>query len=231
MLVRLIIILLSLIICRVTVFSQDIYKELRNKMVIEQIEQRGITNETTLMAIRRVPRHLFVPEKMIPFAYEDRPLSIGYGQTISQPFIVAYMTSILNLSRSFRVLEVGTGSGYQAAVLAEIIDTVYTIEIIPELARNAAIKFRELAYNNIICRQGDGFYGWPSNSPFDVVIVTAAVEEIPAPLIQQLKDGGKMIIPVGSGNLPQYLMLINKKNQKITREKLIPVRFVPFLRE
>ena len=211
--------------------SQDSYKNQREKMVEEQIEQRGITDAITLNAMRLVPRHLFVPEKMIPYAYEDRPLAIGYGQTISQPFIVAYMTSIINPSHHFKILEVGTGSGYQAAVLAEIVDTIYTIEIIPELAINASRTFNKLGYKNIISKQGDGYFGWSEHSPFDAIIVTAAVEEIPEPLIKQLKNGGKMIIPVGAKNLPQSLMLITKKKQKIVQEYLIPVRFVPFLRE
>jgi protein-L-isoaspartate(D-aspartate) O-methyltransferase len=200
-------------------------------MVREQIEMRGITDSQTLIAMKKVPRHLFVPEEMKTYAYEDRPLPIGYSQTISQPFIVAYMTASILPRPDFKVLEIGTGSGYQAAVVAEIVDSVFTIEIVPELAEQAKSTFRALNYNNIICRKGDGFHGWPEHSPFDAILVTAAIDEIPGPLIDQLKEGGKMIIPVGAVNSPQNLVLITKKRSGISTETLIPVRFVPFIRE
>lgn len=185
----------------------------------------------TLEAMRKVERHLFVPSDLINKAYEDGPLPIGYGQTISQPYIVAYMTQIIDPKPYFKVLEIGTGSGYQAAILAEIVDKVYTIEIIPELGATAGKRLKELDYRNIELVIADGYYGLEEHAPYDAIIVTAAAEHIPPALIQQLKEGGKMIIPVGSPFLVQTLMLIEKKKGKISSTSLMPVRFVPFTRK
>jgi protein-L-isoaspartate(D-aspartate) O-methyltransferase len=163
-------------------------------------------------------------------AYDDRPLPIGYGQTISQPYIVAYMTELVKPQADHRVLEIGTGSGYQAAVLAGIVDTVYTIEIITELEIVAAERLKKLGHKNVKVKNADGYYGWEEYSPFDAIVVTAAAEYIPPPLIAQLKDGGTMVIPVGSPFFVQTLMLVEKQGEEITTESLIPVRFVPFKR-
>ncbi len=203
----------------------------RHRMVESQIELRDITHAATLAAMRKVPRHLFVPAELRPQAYGDHPLPIGHGQTISQPYIVACMTGQLAPTRSMRVLEIGTGSGYQAAVLAEICAEVFTIEIVPELADQAARLLHELGYKNIHSRTGDGWEGWPEAAPFDAIIVTAAPATIPPALIEQLKDGGRMIIPVGPRAGAQDLMLVTKKAGKISQRPLIPVRFVPFVRE
>lgn len=207
------------------------YAELRKEMVERQIRDRGISHQGTLKAMMKVPRHEFVPEYQKPYAYEDRPLSIGSNQTISQPYIVAYMTEAIDPQKSDKVLEIGTGSGYQAAVLAEIVDQVYTIEIIPELAARAEETFKKLGYENIYARTGDGYAGWPGEAPFDAIIVTAAPEEVPPPLIEQLKENGRMIIPVGPVHRVQYLQLLTKKNGKLKIKNLLPVRFVPFTRE
>ncbi len=207
------------------------YEEERRKMVFSQIQRRGISDQATLKAMGRVQRHQFVPSDLIKFAYHDGPLRIGYGQTISQPYIVAYMTEKLKLQPEHRVLEIGTGSGYQAAVLAEIVDTVYTVEIIPQLAARTSAKMQLLGYKNIHTRQVDGFHGWAEEAPFDAIIVTAAASFIPPPLLDQLKEGGRMIIPVGPSFGAQYLLIIVKKNGKIRTKTDIPVRFVPFTRK
>lgn len=207
------------------------YKDLRNNMVREQIEARGIKHRPTLEAMRKVERHLFVPLQYRKYAYSDTPLPIGYEQTISQPFMVAYMTQVLDLKANDRVLEIGTGSGYQAAVLAEIVNEVYTIEIIKELGIQAKKLMRELGYDNVEVIIGDGYKGLKAKAPFDAIIVTAAAEEIPPPLIEQLKEGGKMVIPVGSPSMVQVLKLVEKKNGKIFTTYLTDVRFVPFTRE
>jgi protein-L-isoaspartate(D-aspartate) O-methyltransferase len=212
-------------------FSDDPYKAQRERMVKTQIEERGIKDKATLKAMRNVRRHLFVPENIQRNAYEDRPLPIGYGQTISQPYIVGYMTEVVNPKPGQKILEIGTGSGYQAAVLAEIVDKVYTIEIITELADSSSRLLKELEYKNIKVKNADGYYGWEEYAPFDAIVVTAAAEYIPPPLIEQLKDGGKMVIPVGSPFLTQYLMLVEKSGEKITTRNLLPVRFVPLTRE
>ncbi len=167
-------------------------------MVKLQIENRGINNQPTLKSMRTVPRDKFVPPNLIERAYDDGPLPIGYGQTISQPYIVAFMTAAIDPEKEFKVLEIGTGSGYQAAVLSGIVSDVYTIEIITELYNSASKRLRNLGYKNVICKNADGYFGWKDFAPFDAIIVTAAAEYIPPPLIEQLKDGGKMIIPVGS---------------------------------
>lgn len=212
-------------------FCQDAYKGLRENMVKNQIEARNVYNAPTLKAMRAVPRHEFVPPEMRSYAYEDRPLAIGNGQTISQPYIVAFMTSVIKPKPEDKILEIGTGSGYQAAVLAEIVRDVYTIEIIPELAEQAEKKFRDLNYQNIHTRIGDGYHGWPEEAPFDAIIVTAAPDEIPAPLIEQLKEGGKLVIPVGPKYSVQSLQLVTKKKGKASITNLFPVRFVPFTRD
>ena len=208
----------------------DKYSSLRESMVKEQIIDRGISDRATLNALRKVPRHLFVPADISGEAYDDNPLPIGYGQTISQPYIVAYMTEVSKPSAKKKVLEIGTGSGYQAAILAEIADTVYTIEIIPELAKEASDRFRKLGYKNIIARYGDGYKGWPEHSPFDIIIVTAAAEKIPQPLLDQLAENGRLVIPVGGPYAVQELVLVVKKNGKTESKRLTYVRFVPFKR-
>lgn len=212
-------------------FTQDDYKAKRKKMVETQLIRRGITDQSTLESMVKVPRHRFVPAKIVNYAYNDSPLQIGYGQTISQPYIVAFMTEILQLDKNSIVLEVGTGSGYQAAVLAEIVDSVYTIEIIKELGIAADKRLKNLGYKNITVKLADGYYGWRDHKPFDAIIVTAAAEYIPPPLIKQLKEGGKMIIPVGSPFLTQQLLLVEKKNGKTRTTNLMFVRFVPFTRK
>jgi len=210
--------------------QDDKYKNDRESMVKLQIENRGIDNQPTLKSMKTVPRDKFVPPNLIDRAYDDGPLPIGYGQTISQPYIVAYMTAAIDPEKEFKVLEIGTGSGYQAAVLSEIVSDVYTIEIITELYNSASKRLRNLGYKNVICKNADGYYGWKDFAPFDAIIVTAAAEYIPPPLIKQLKDGGKMIIPVGSPFLNQTLILIKKDGEDITTTALLPVRFVPFTR-
>ncbi|OGU68863.1 MAG: protein-L-isoaspartate O-methyltransferase [Ignavibacteria bacterium RBG_16_36_9] len=210
--------------------QEDKYFKTREEMVNDQIESRGISNQPTLDAMKKVSRHKFVPPNLLDRAYDDGPLPIGYGQTISQPYIVAYMTSVIDPKPDNIVLEIGTGSGYQAAVLAEIIDSVFTIEIVTELYRSSEKRLKELGYKNVLCKNADGYYGWKKYAPFDAIIVTAAAEYIPPPLIEQLKDGGKMIIPVGSPFLNQTLILVEKNGVEITTTSLLPVRFVPFTR-
>ena len=183
-------------------------------------------------AIATVPRHQFVPDDQRAHAYENRPLSIGHGQTISQPYIVAIMTDLLKLKPGDRVLEIGTGSGYQAAILAPLTETVFTIEIIEPLARQAQARFRRLGYANIRSRIGDGYYGWEEHGPFDAIIVTAAADHVPPPLIKQLKPGGRMVIPVGGRFLTQQLVLVSKDDdQHVTTRQILPVRFVPLTGE
>ncbi|MDI1247314.1 MAG: protein-L-isoaspartate(D-aspartate) O-methyltransferase [Lacunisphaera sp.] len=211
--------------------APDPWQARRILMVEKQLELREISHPATLAAMRQVPRHRFVPADLQPQAYDDHPLPIGHGQTISQPYIVACMTEQLAPTRTTRVLEIGTGSGYQAAVLAEICAEVYTIEIIPDLADQAATVLRSLGYKNIKARTGDGWKGWPEAAPFDAIIVTAAPDTIPPALLAQLKDGGRMIIPVGPKAGAQDLVLVTKRAGKITQRPVIPVRFVPFVRE
>jgi len=199
-------------------------------MVRVQIERRGINDPSVLEAMRSVPRHRYVPDVQSDMAYGDFPLPIGYGQTISQPYIVAYMTEVIEPAAGQRVLEIGTGSGYQASVLAEIVDEVYTIELVPELANRASELLSTLEYDNVLAKNADGYFGWPEMAPFDAIVVTAAAAYIPPPLIEQLKDGGRMIIPVGSPFLTQTLMLVEKSRGKVTTHSLLPVRFVPFRR-
>jgi protein-L-isoaspartate(D-aspartate) O-methyltransferase len=199
-------------------------------MVRKQIAGQGITDTTTLRAMRTVPRHEFVPERYRDQAYGDHPLPIGYGQTISQPYIVAYMTEIIQPRPGMKVLEVGTGSGYQAAILAEAGCEVYTIEIFRALATSAKERLARLGYRSVKVRHGDGHFGWPEEAPFDAIVVTAAAGYIPPDLIAQLKPGGRMVIPVGSVYGVQNLILVQKDQDGNTRTRnLLPVRFVPLL--
>ncbi|MFN2432695.1 MAG: protein-L-isoaspartate(D-aspartate) O-methyltransferase [Gemmatimonadota bacterium] len=202
----------------------------RSRMVEEQIAERGVDDRGVLDALGTVPRHRFVPERLADLAYADRPLPIGHGQTISQPYIVAFMTETLELEPSDRVLEVGTGSGYQAAVAGELADSVYTIEIVEPLAASAAERLRALGYGNVVTRQGDGYFGWEEHAPFDAVIVTAAAGHVPPPLVEQLRPGGRMVIPVGGAFQLQHLVLVSKaEDGTVTTRNLLPVRFVPLL--
>jgi protein-L-isoaspartate(D-aspartate) O-methyltransferase len=202
----------------------------REAMVRSQIAARGVTDPATLRAMGAVQRHRFVPENLLGDAYDDRPLPIGYGQTISQPYIVAAMTESIRPRPEHRVLEIGTGSGYQAAILAEIVRNVFTVEIIPELGGTARERLRNLGYRNAEVRIADGYDGWPEQAPFDAIVVTAATEYIPPSLLKQLKEGGRMIIPVGAPFFTQTLMLVEKRGGEITTRQLMPVRFVPFRR-
>jgi protein-L-isoaspartate(D-aspartate) O-methyltransferase len=201
----------------------------RAKMVHEQMEKRGIRDQDVLRAIRAVPRHEFVPEESRSAAYEDRPLGIGYGATISQPYIVAAMTELLDVSPDHRVLEIGTGSGYQAAVLSMLVDTVYSIEIVPELASSSKQTLQRLGYRNVHVRAGDGYRGWPEHAPFDRIILTAAPPEVPQALIDQLRPGGKLVAPVGDPG-EQYLLVIDKgRDGRVQRRSVFPVMFVPMV--
>ncbi len=223
-------VLLAVIAANVSLgHGQDVFTKAREQMVQEQIIARDVNDTATLRAMRKVPRHQFVPPGQIENAYGDFPLPIGEGQTISQPYIVALMTELAKPRKGQRILEVGTGSGYQAAVLAEIVDSVFTIEIVPELARSAGDRLRRLGYRNILVRLGDGYLGWPEHAPFDAILVTAAAEHVPQPLVDQLKDGGLMVIPVGEVWAIQTLMLLRKQGKKIVSEEKIPVRFVPLI--
>jgi protein-L-isoaspartate(D-aspartate) O-methyltransferase len=189
-------------------------------------------NPSVMKVMAQVPRHEFVPASQKRFAYQNRPLPIGHGQTISQPYIVALMTDLLKVNADSKVLEVGTGSGYQAAILSGLVDSVYTIEIIKPLAEQARERLRRLAYENVHVRTGDGYYGWPEQKPFDVIIVTAAASHVPPPLIKQLKPGGRMVIPVGSRFMTQELLLISKQQDgKLITRQILPVMFVPLTGE
>ncbi len=202
----------------------------RDKMVRTQITDRGILNPAIIKAMKKVPRHLFVPVGSEYQAYGDYPLPIGYGQTISQPYVVAYMTEVVKPAGNKKALEIGTGSGYQAAVLAEIVDTVYTIEIIPELADESKERFKLLGYTNIVGKWGDGYSGWLEHAPYDIIVVTAAAHEIPQPLIDQLAENGRLVIPVGENSAVQELILVEKADGKIKNKRLTSVRFVPLKR-
>lgn len=205
------------------------FKTMREKMVETQIKARGVKDPRVLSAMLKVERHLFVPKEYQTSAYADQPLPIGEGQTISQPYIVALMTELLELKGEERILEIGTGSGYQAAILAELVKEVYTIEIIEPLASTAKDLLFALGYKNIHVKAGDGYLGWPEVSPFDAIIVTAAPDHIPKPLIDQLKEGGRMVIPVGAYS--QELKKIVKRSGKIETADIIPVIFVPMTGE
>ncbi len=200
-------------------------------MLEEQLIPRGITDKATIFAMGKIPREVFVPASQKHFAYDDRPLPIGEGQTISQPFMVAFMTQALHLKTSDRVLEIGTGSGYQAAVLSQMIDSVYTIEIIDTLAQQAIQRIKSLHINNIAFKIGDGYFGWQEKAPFDAIVVTAGAESLPLFLVEQLAENGRMIIPLGPHKGIRQLVLLRKKNGKIKSKVLMPVRFVPFVRE
>jgi protein-L-isoaspartate(D-aspartate) O-methyltransferase len=205
------------------------FEKLRNKMVEEQLKSRNIKSQAVLDAMRSVERHLFVPEDSQSRAYYDAPLPIGLDQTISQPYIVAYMTEQLEPFGGKKILEIGTGSAYQAAILAHLGSEVYTVELLEAHAINAEKLLEKLNYKNVKVKQGNGFLGWPEEAPFDAIIVTAAPSKIPEKLVEQLKDGGKMILPVGPPHMVQYLRLITKSGGRITDRELLPVRFVPML--
>jgi protein-L-isoaspartate(D-aspartate) O-methyltransferase len=228
--VKIILIIFFSMLWNSSIPQKDKYMEARKNMVKDQISVRGITDKDILEAMRKVPRHLFVPAEYQNDAYGDYPLPIGYGQTISQPYIVAYMSELAQPDKKKKVLEIGTGSGYQAAVLAEITDTVYTVEIVHELALESAARLKKLGYNNVVVKAGDGYYGWTEHAPFDIIIVTAAPDEIPQPLVEQLAENGRLVIPVGKSYDLQDLILVVKKNGKIEKKRLAPVRFVPFRR-
>src|SRR6516162_10810806 len=202
----------------------------RQKMVEQQLRPRGIHDERVLMAMMKVPREEFVPENLRDQAYQDSALPIGHDQTISQPYIVAFMTEQLRPRPSDRVLEIGSGSGYQAAILAELVANVYTIDIVEPLARTAEATLQRLEYKNVLVKVGDGYKGWPEEAPFDAIIVTCAPEKVPQPLVDQLKEGGRMIIPVGE-RFAQQLYLLEKKNGQLKESATLPVRFVPMVRE
>jgi len=210
--------------------APDPFTVQRLRMVDTQIAARGVTDPLVLQAMRKVPRHLFVERRYWDAAYGDHPLPIGFGQTISQPYIVALMTEKVQVRPGTRVLEIGTGSGYQAAVLAEITDHVYTIEIIEPLAEQARDRLRKLGYARLQTRTADGYFGWLEAAPFDAILVTAAPDHVPPPLLTQLKDGGRMVVPVGPPGLVQTLWLITRRGDQNTFENLGPVLFVPLRR-
>lgn len=210
--------------------EKDEFEGSRQRMVLGQIKARGITNNYTIQAMREVPRHLFVPSGLASSAYNDSPLPIGYGQTISQPYIVAFMTQRIQPRKDFRVLEIGTGSGYQAAILGEIVDSVFTVEIVEELYTSAKKRLESLNYENIQFKLGDGYHGWAEKGPFDAIIVNAAAEFVPPPLVEQLKENGRMIIPVGNPFSTQQLLEVTKDKSEVRSKNLMFVRFAPFTR-
>lgn len=208
------------------------YQLLRQAMIENQIIDRGVSDERVIKAMNDVPRHLFVKESLRDLAYADGPLPIGHNQTISQPYIVAYMTEILQPDTHHIVLEVGTGSGYQAAILSKLVNHVYSIEIIPELGKEAANRLDKLGYDNVTVKIGDGYNGWEEHSPFDRIIVTAAPEQIPKKLVDQLKSGGLMVLPVGKTSFGQDMRVVKKdRTGQVTTQETIPVRFVPMIHE
>ncbi len=207
--------------------DSPVYVGARKKMVRQQIEARGISDKPTIFAMETVPRHLFVPKNKIKKAYNDHPLPIGQGQTISQPYIVALMTQSLKLDGSEKVLEIGTGSGYQAAILGKTAKSVYTIEIKEKLHQKATTVLSDLGYDNIKTRQGDGYFGWKSKAPFDCIMITASVDHIPPPLIRQLKDGGRLILPLGNPFSYQNLVMVTRKGENLTVRQITGVLFVP----
>ena len=208
------------------------YQLLRQAMIENQIIDRGVSDERVIKAMNDVPRHLFVKESLRDLAYADGPLPIGHNQTISQPYIVAYMTEILQPDTHHIVLEVGTGSGYQAAILSKLVNHVYSIEIIPELGKEAANRLDKLGYDNVTVKIGDGYNGWEEHAPFDRIIVTAAPEQIPKKLVDQLKSGGLMVLPVGKTSFGQDMRVVKKdRTGQVTTQETIPVRFVPMIHE
>jgi protein-L-isoaspartate(D-aspartate) O-methyltransferase len=207
---------------------EQAFEKQRSEMVREQLAARDITDPRVLAAFRTVERHRFVPKAYREFAYTDQPLSIGHDQTISQPYIVAFMTQALDLEESDRVLEVGTGSGYQAAILAELCGSVYTVEIIEPLGESARERLKELGYGNVHVKIGDGYEGWPAHAPYDAIVVTCSPTHVPEPLKEQLAEGGRMIIPVGR-QYAQELVRLRKKRGELVRETVLPVRFVPMV--
>ncbi|HJQ96783.1 MAG TPA: protein-L-isoaspartate(D-aspartate) O-methyltransferase, partial [Candidatus Polarisedimenticolaceae bacterium] len=209
--------------------AEDPWMASRELMVVQQLQARGISDPRVLAAMRKVPRHELIPEGNRADAYGDHPVPIGEGQTISQPLIVAYMTECLELTGSEKVLEVGTGSGYQAAILGELAREVYSIEIVPSLAKRAAEDLKRLGYTNIHVREGDGYRGWPEEAPFDGIIITAAPPQVPQPLLDQLKIGGRLVAPIGVD--VQQLVRITRTATGFSEEKLVPVRFVPMTGE
>lgn len=222
--------------CRIFFFlsmllaGPDPWQQQRVRMVKDQIEERGVRQPRVLRAMRETPRHLFVPPQIRNLAYNDSPLPIGHGQTISQPYIVALMTELADPARDHKVLEIGTGSGYQAAVLAPLTRHVYTIEVVKELAATASRLLRELGHANITVRHGDGYKGWPEEAPFDRIVLTAAPPEVPAELLRQLREGGRLVAPVGRSAMDQELIVIDKSPAgKLSRRSVLPVRFVPMV--
>ena len=211
---------------------QDAFRQARLAMVADQVAARGVMDPRVLDAMRAVPRHEFVPLTLRDDAYVDSPLPIGHGQTISQPYIVALMTELARPSPADRVLEVGTGSGYQAAVISRLVSRVFTVELVDPLAQSASAVLRRLGYSNVTVRSGDGYLGWPDEAPFDIILVTAAPEEVPAALVAQLKPGGRLIVPVGRAWDVQDLQLIEKDaGGKVKTRSVIPVRFVPMVKK
>ena len=208
----------------------DGYEAVRQRMVRVDIEARGVHSAIVLEAMRSTARHLFVPAPLRYLAYADRPLPIGHGQTISQPYVVAFMTELLDPQPHHRVLEIGTGCGYQAAVLSRLVKAVYSIEIVPELARDSAALLKQLGYDNVLVRAGDGYQGWPDEAPFDRILLTAAPPEVPKTLVDQLQVGGKLVAP--EGRVWQNLVLLEKRaDGSLQRKVSLPVRFVPMVRE
>ncbi len=211
--------------------TQEEFAQQREQMVETQLKSRDIQNERVLEAMKKVPRHLFMPASVRQYAYIDSPVPIGQGQTISQPYIVGLMTQTVDPKPGDRALEVGTGSGYQAAVLGELVQEVYTIEIIPDLAEKAEKALAESGYDNVEVRQGDGYQGWPERAPFDIILITAAPEEIPQPLIDQLAEGGRLVVPLGAEGTIQTLTLVTKVEGEVKRTYVTDVRFVPMTGE
>jgi protein-L-isoaspartate(D-aspartate) O-methyltransferase len=207
--------------------SADPFAAARVRMVETQMKNRDVTDSKVLAIMEKVPRHRFVLPQDVNRAYEDNPLPIGHGQTISQPYMVALMTQLLKIKPGDKILEVGTGSGYQAAILAELTDQVYTVEIIPDLAEAAAKRLSELGYTQVQVRNADGYYGWEEYAPYDAIIVTAAPDHIPQPLVRQLKDGGKLVIPVGPAGAMQSLWLVERHGEQVTSRQVLDVVFVP----
>ncbi|MCH6568613.1 MAG: protein-L-isoaspartate(D-aspartate) O-methyltransferase [Acidobacteria bacterium] len=211
--------------------TQEDLAQQREQMVETQLESRDIQSERVLEAMKKVPRHLFMPESVRQYAYIDSPVPIDQGQTISQPYIVGLMTQTVDPKPGDRALEVGTGSGYQAAVLGELVQEVYTIEIIPDLAERAGKTLSDLGYDNVEVRQGDGYQGWPEKAPFDIILITAAPEKIPQPLIDQLAEGGRLVVPVGPQGEIQTLTLVTREKGEVKRTYITDVRFVPMTGE